>query len=100
MNTEKDKGSYRQQHESTIVLHEAAAKVLRKHAGDGGKLPNPSTLQAEYSRLAERKDVLQSEYGNLKRLAREYSIVQKNIDSILNPSVRQQFRGKERSAEL
>jgi len=96
LKTAKDKGAYRREHESAIILHEAAAKALKAHAGDGGKLPNPAALQAEYARLTEKKNALRAEYGKLKQQAREYGIVKRNVDSILNPGAEPRARGKER----
>jgi len=81
MKAAKDKASYRREHESAIILYEAAAKALRKHAGDSGKLPNPATLQAEYAKLTEKKNALRAVYGKLKQQAREYGVVKRNIDS-------------------
>jgi hypothetical protein len=95
----KSAGAYRREHESAFILHEAAARALRKRAGDGGKLPNPATLQAEYTRLTDRKNALRSEYGKLKQQAREYGIIKKNVDSILNPGT-ERARGKDLNAEL
>ena len=99
LKTAKNKDVYRREHESVFILHEAAARALKAHAGEGGKLPNPATLQAEYMRLTEKKNALRAEYGNLKQQAREYGVVKKNVDSILNPDM-EQVRRKERSAEL
>jgi len=99
LKTAKDKGAYRREHESAIILHEAAAKALKAHTGDGGKLSNLAALQAEYAWLTERKNALRAEYGNLKQKAREYGIVKRNVDSILNPGA-ERARGKDRSAEL
>ena len=99
LKTAVDTDTYRREHQSTIILHEAAARALRKHTGDGGKLPNPAVLQAEYNKLTERKNALRAEYGKLRQMAKEYGIVKKNVDSILNPST-ERVRGKERSAEL
>lgn len=96
----KDKSAYRREHESALILHEAAAKALRAYAGDGGKLPNLAKLQTEYAKLTESKNTLRAEYGKLKRQAREYGIVKKNVDSILNPGAEARTRGKERGAEL
>ena len=81
------------------AFDEAAARALRKHAGDGGKLPNPAALQAEYIKLNDRKNILRGEYGKLKQQAREYGIVKKNVDSILEPGT-ERARGKSRNAEL
>jgi hypothetical protein len=90
----KDKGAYRREHASDVILHEAAAKALRAYAGDGGRLPNPAKLQAEYARLTESKNALRAEYGKLKHRAREFGIVKKNVNSILDPGA-QRTRGKE-----
>jgi hypothetical protein len=95
----KNKDVYRREHESVFILHEAAARALKAHAGEGGKLPNPVTLQAEYMRLTEKKNALRAEYGNLKQQAREYGVVKRNVDSILNPDM-DRVQKKERSAEL
>ncbi|GHU79063.1 endonuclease [Clostridia bacterium] len=95
----KDKDAYRREHESAIILHESAAKAIKAQAGDGGKLPNVTALKTEYAKLAERKDALAAEYGNLKRQAREYGIIKSNVDSILNPGAAR-GKTKERGAEL
>ena len=96
----KDKGAYRREHESAVILHEAAARALRKHAGGGGKLPNLAALQAEYAKLTEKKNALRTEYGNLRREARTYGVVLKNVQSILDPVTEQRARGKDRGVEL
>jgi len=100
MKTAKDKNAYRREHESDIILHEAAARALRSVAGDGGKLPNLAKLQADYAKLTENKNALRVEYGKLKRQAKEYGIIKKNVDSILEPGVEPRARGKDRQAEL
>jgi len=95
----KDKAAYRLEHESDIILHEAAVRALRKHAGEGSRLPNPASLQAEYARLTEKKNALRSEYDDLKRQAREYGIVKRNVDSILDPAP-ERAHGRNGGAEL
>ena len=100
MNTAKDKTVYRREHESEIILHEAAVRALRKHAGDDKKLPNLAKLKADYNRLTANKNTLRTEYGNLKRQAREYGVVLKNVNSILEPGAEQRARGKVRGVEL
>jgi len=99
MKTARDKTAYRRKNESKIILHEAAAKALRKHAGDGGKLPNAAALQTEYTRLTEKKNALRADYGKLKQQAREYGIIKKNVDSILNPG-EERTQDKNRNVEL
>ena len=95
----KDKVAYKQEHESELIIYEAAVRALKKHAGDGGRLPNPASLRAEYERLMKKKNSLREEYDALKRQAREYVVVKRNVDCILNPGVERTLR-KDRSVEL
>jgi len=99
MKAAKNPDAYRREHESAFILHEAAARALRKHAGNGGKLPNPATLQADYTWLNDKINALRSEYGKLKHQAREYGIIKKNVDSILNPGT-ERARVKNKNVEL
>ena len=99
MTTAKNKDTYRKEHQSTFILHEAAARALKAHATKDGKLPNPTALQAEYHRLTEKKNTLRAEYGNLRQMAKEYGVVKKNVDSILNPGT-ERARGRDRNVEL
>ncbi|GHU79773.1 endonuclease [Clostridia bacterium] len=98
LKTAKDKGTYRKAHSRELALHEAAAKAL-KVSFPSGKLPSLAALQGEYSKLTERKDALRSDYAALKKAAREFGIVRKNVDSILNPG-EQRVKRRERGAEL
>ena len=93
----RNKDKYRQEHESALILHEAASNSLRS-ARIGGKLPNVATLQAEYSRLTKEKEALYADYGKLKKQVKEYDVIKRNVDSILQPS--QEERAKGRDAEL
>ena len=77
----KDRGSYRATHERDIILHEAAVKAI-KGAGIS-KLPDVSTLQAEYAKLQEQKEALYAEYGKRKKQIKEYDVIKRNVDSIL-----------------
>lgn len=78
----RDKEQYRAGHESSIILFEAAAKIL-KAAGVSGKLPDLAALQAEYGKLQEQKEALYADYGKLKKKVKEYGVIKQNIDSIL-----------------
>jgi hypothetical protein len=98
LKTAKDKNTYRRTHESAVRFHEAAAKAL-KAAFPSGKLPNLANLQAEYTTLTEKKDALRAEYAALKKTARTYGVVLKNVDSILSPAEPKAKR-RERGAEL
>ena len=57
----KNKDRYRADHERAIILHEAAAKALQT-AGIK-KLPNITSLQAEYGQLQAQKETLCVDYG-------------------------------------
>ncbi len=93
----RNKEQYRAGHESSIILHEAAAKALKAEQ-IGGKLPNIAALQAEYGRLQEEKETLYADYGKLKKQVKEYDVIKRNIDSILRQD-RQPERGKETERE-
>jgi len=90
----KNKERFRQEHESSLILYEAAAKLLRS-ARIGGKLPNVATLQADYSRLTKEKEALYTEYGKLKKQMKEYGIIKSNVDSILKQPETDKKRTKE-----
>ena len=70
-----------QDHEQAIILHEAVAKALQT-AGIK-KLPNLTSLQAEYEQLQAQKETLYVGYGKLKKQVKEYDVIKRNIDSIL-----------------
>ena len=91
----KNKERFRQEHESSLILHEAAAKSLKAVQIGGGKLPNVATLQADYSRLTKEKEVLYTEYGKLKKQMKEYGIIKSNVDSILKQPETDKKRTKE-----
>ena len=77
----KNREKYRAGQEQAIILHEAAARSLK--AAGIAKLPNLAALQAEYEALQTQKEALYADYGKLKKKVREYDIIKKNIDSIL-----------------
>jgi hypothetical protein len=98
LKTAKDKDAYRRGHESALILHEAAAKAIRAARPGGGRLPNLAALKSEYAKLTERKSTLRTEYGKLKKQVREYGIIKKNVDFILNP-IEQRGKGKDKGME-
>ena len=89
----KDKAAFRRQHESQLILYEAAAKSL-KEAGVK-KLPNLYALKAEYKKLDEERERLSEQYNEVKKELKEYGIIKQNVDSILRVTP-----GKERIQEL
>ena len=89
----KDKAAYRREHESQLILYEAAAKAI-KDAGVA-KLPNLAALKAEYRKLDEEKERLYQKYGEVKKELADYGIIKQNVDSILRVTPHQ-----ERTQEL
>ena len=89
----KDKAAYRREHESQLILYEAAAKAIK----DAGvtKLPNLAALKAEYRKLDEEKERLYQKYGEVKKELADYGIIKQNVDSILRVTPHQ-----ERTQEL
>ena len=79
----KDKAAFRREHESQLILYEAAAKAI-KNAGIT-RLPD----------LAAQKARLYEQYGEVKRELKEYGIIKQNVDSILRVTP-----GKEQAQEL
>ena len=77
----KDKAAFRRQHESQLILYEAAAKSL-KEAGVK-KLPNLYALKAEYKKLDEERERLSEQYNEVKKELKEYGIIKQNVDGIL-----------------
>ena len=88
----KDKDAYRAKQESSLILHEAAAKALK--AAGVTKLPNLAAMQEEYGKLQAQKEALYADYGKLKKQVKEYDVIKQNIDSILRQG-KEPERGKE-----
>ena len=78
-----DKDKYRQQHETDLILHEAARKALAA-VQTGGKLPSLQSLKTEHEKLTQEKSALYQEYNKLKKQMKELDTVKTNIDRILN----------------
>ena len=89
----KDKEQFRQKHESSLIIYEAAAKTLQA-ARNGGRLPSFQKLLAEHRELTEQKDRLYLEYGKLKKKVKQYDTMKQNVDRILRQA-EQPGRGKE-----
>lgn len=89
----RDKARFRREHESTLILYEAAAKALKEQ--DVTKLSDLYALKAEYKQLAEEKERLYEQYDKAKKQMQEYGIIKQNVDGILRVTP-----GKEWSQEL
>ena len=89
----KDKPRFRQAHESSLILYEAAARALKESGVT--KLPDLAALKAEYGRLVAEKERLYEKYGEVKKELKEYGIIKQNVDGILRTTPQQ-----ERTQEL
>ena len=89
----KNKAAFRREHESQLILYEAAAKAIK----DAGitRLPDLAALKAEYRELDKQKARLYEQYSEVKRELKEYGIIKQNVDSILRVTP-----GKEQAQEL
>ena len=88
-----DKARFRQEHESALILYEAAGRALRESGVT--KLPDLAALKTEYARLSEEKEQLYARYGEVKKELKEYGIIKQNVDGILRVTPRQQERKQE-----
>ena len=77
----KDKAAFRREHESQLILYEAAAKAL-KEAGVK-KLPNLYALKTDYKKLDGERERLSEQYNEVKKELKEYGIIKQNVDGIL-----------------
>ena len=77
----KNKEAYKHKHESSLILYEAAAKVLKESCIT--KLPDMAALKTDYAELQAQKETLYADYGKLKKQIREYEVIKRNIDSLL-----------------
>ena len=89
----KDKDSFRQEHESSLILYEAAARALKETGVV--KLPDLAALKTEYTRLSGDRERLYKKYGEVKKELKEYGIIKQNVDGILRVTPE-----KERTQEL
>ena len=78
-----DKEKFLRGHESEIILFEAAARELKRL----GAVPLPATekLETELAELTARKGTLYAQYTAVKRQAKEYETIKRNLDILLPP---------------
>ena len=62
-----------------------------------GKLPNVAVLQAEHEKLQQQKEALYADYGKIKKQVKEYDVIKRNIDSILQQAREPKRRKEENS---
>lgn len=92
----RDKEKFLRGNESEIILFEAAARELKRL----GAVPIPTTerIDGELAKLGEKKAQYAAEYAALRRQAKEYETMQKNVDMLL--SAPEQSAEKRREQEL
>ena len=92
--TEKARKNYREQHESEVIISEAATRYFK--AKGIPKLPASKTLQTEIEQLTKEKNALYNEYREKRERTTELQTVKNNINQILR---REPERGKGRDNE-
>ena len=77
----RDKEKFLRGHESEIILFEAAARELKRL----GAVPLPAAekLEGELSELTVQKETLYAQYTAVKRQAKEYDTIKRNLDILL-----------------
>ena len=78
----KNKKQFRQEHESEILLYEAARKALNEISG-GEKIPTLKQLRAEKEELTAKKNEQYESYSFARAKYRELQTIQVNVQSIL-----------------
>ena len=77
-----DKDKYRREHESDLIIHDAAMKYIRKRFTDG-KLPLIRSLRAEEKELKAEKNKLYECYYKAKDELSELRTAEKNLAELL-----------------
>ena len=85
----KNKVRFRQEHETEILLYEAARNQLKKLSG-GEKLPSMKMLKAEKEQLVQKKNLLYEDYSLARTKYRELQTVKANVDAILAAPIQTQ----------
>lgn len=93
----RDKEKFLRGHESKIILFEAAARELKRL----GAVPIPTTerIAGELAKLSEKKAQCTAEYAALRRQAKEYETMQKNVDMLLSAPERSTEKRREQELE-
>ena len=92
----KNKARFRSEHESEILLYEAARKGLKELSG-GEKLPTLKMLREEKSQLTQKKNALYEDYSIARAKYRKIQTVSSNVDMILGTNHQDLNQSKERS---
>lgn len=79
----KNKKKFREDHESEILLYEAARKEL-KQLTNGKKIPSLKQLRKEKEELMKKKNQEYEDYSFSRAKLRELQTIHSNVNSILN----------------
>ena len=92
----KNKTAFRREHESEILLYEAARKQLKELSGEK-KLPSMKLLKEEKAQLIQKKNALYEDYSLTRAKYRELQTADANAQSILKAQNRAEEISEERS---
>ena len=90
-----DKDKFRREHESDLIIHDAAVKYIRKRFPDG-KLPLIKSLRAEEKELKSEKNKLYESYYTAKDELSELRTAEKNLAAILSRPANEQDKIQQR----
>lgn len=93
--TALSKDKYRCEHESDLIIHDAAKKYIRKRFPDG-KLPLIKDLRAEQTALIEEKRRLYEIYSDAKIEKSELQTAEKNLAAILGTPAAEKDKTQQR----
>lgn len=108
----KNKGRFRSEYESEIIIYEAARRYLKEHADNGtlpslkyiksapGKFVSLDKLKAKRSELINKQKKLRTRYYSAKNAEKELYSIKRNVDNMLKePSINKE-RKKHRNQEI
>lgn len=90
-----DKEKFRREHESELIVHDAAVKYIRKRFPEG-KLPLIKDLRAEEKELKAEKNRLYESYYKAKDELSELRTAEKNLAEILGQTRNEPGRNEDR----
>lgn len=79
----RDKEKFLREHESGIIIFEAAVMELKKLVAV--PLPSAESMKKELSELTTKKDMLLAGYRAARSEVQEYENIKKNVDALTRP---------------
>ena len=108
----KNKGRFRSEHESEIIIYEAARRYLKEHADNGtlpslkyiksapGKFVSLDRLKAKRSELINKQKALRSKYYSAKNAEKEMYAIKRNVDNMLKEASLEKNRSHQRDKPI